>query len=311
MRCYFCGHEIPEDEETCPSCLKDVPKAAPPPAPEPPPPAFTLENQLQQAAAAAHIPGGSITLAGVALLVIAVVLSMLPWFYGAGWAASVILLAVAAVVIYQEIGELHLNVTPPRLPSQFRHVAVRPAFAVLVAAWALHMLAVAPVPLLFLLSGMLLAYDAYRRNIAAVRERFDWRAATTGPRVFITSGAAACFVSLFFRWMSLAGHFSGGIRYDGRYDATAWYTPGWDFTGRVLPGSALVVLILLLLVLWAVLRQRPQNRWLEWTPPILLAGLFFWLWSNRGRNLGPVLFLAGWMAMAIGWWMVRHTPQTR
>lgn len=251
------------------------------------------------------IPGRSLSIAGLAIMATALLLSATPWFYGIGFTWSVIMLAGGALVAVMELRSAGVRVQGlEAIPASLLHPLLPPLFAGLAAIHAFLELSLGLVPLLWVVAAGLLVYDQYKKAMAApdsVGHRFDLRQAWQGYRRYIVIGVAICLLSLFLTWSASAGHFSGG--YESRYSSyyggyvsdwnfTKYYWPGWDISGRSMSFVTFAVTALVALAGWAAFRgSRPA-----WFNQLGLGlggvALLFWLY-HVGGHAGVLLYLVG------------------
>jgi hypothetical protein len=279
-----------------------------------------LDRAIDQAPVLDHVPGRSLTLAGLGAMALAIVLSCLPGWYGIGLPWSLLMLVLGAVVAIGELQAAGRDVAAAeRLPGLVAHPLLPPAFAALVALHAIRLLGFGVVQVLWLVTALLLGYDQYRRAAASpagLSRRWDVRRAWHGYRRWITLGVGLCFLSLFFTWASSSGYFSGGHSYNYAYRtdgagnsgyAYGWdynpvqnYWPGYAMSGRNQGYVMLAMMALLALLLWAAAR-RPADagdvaprKASPLVPGLLLGFLFLWWWTHAENGAGVWMFALGW-----------------
>lgn len=277
-----------------------------------------------------RVPGRSVTLVGVGLVVAAIVLSMLPGFSGVGLWWSALMLVGAAAVAVPELrragSEVDVN-----LPGPLRHPLLPPAYAALVGVHAFLLLRVGIIPLMWLAAAVLLGWDQYRRAARApdgfVRH-FDIRRAWHGYRRNVTVGVALCLASLFLTWGRSSGYWTGGYSYNYayRYNSSTgtsgydygydyqpaqYYWPGFELSGRNQSFALFAVCLLFGLVLWAAYRPRDGVRAAAPATGIVAGVLLalFWLMAAKD-GLGALLFLIGLIAILHAAWQIRRGDET-
>ncbi|HET6765347.1 MAG TPA: hypothetical protein VFH27_16790 [Longimicrobiaceae bacterium] len=285
-----------------------------------------LERAVNEAPVLDHVPGRSLTLAGVGVMAVAIVLSWLPGWYGVGLPWSVLMLALGAAVAVRELKAAGREVSgAERLPPVLGHPLLPPAFAALVALHALRLLGFGIVQGLWLVAALLLGYDQYRRAAASragLAGRWDLRQAWRGNRRWIALGVGLCVLSLFFTWASASGHFTGGRSYNYAYRsdsngnsgyAYGWdynpvqsYWPGYDMSGRNQGLVMLAMIALLALLLWAASRRSAEadgsapRKASPLVPGLLLGFLFLWWWTHAENGAGVWMFALGWAMTVFG-----------
>jgi hypothetical protein len=340
MQCEGCGRRLPEPlPKFCPHCGR--------PGAQEPAGAPVAGDALQQAARAAgeaakvaqgaaaqvaagfvrtvndpnlvgRIPGRSVSIAGLALMALAIILTWTKWFWGIGLWWSILMLLGGAVVAAQELRSGGLE--PPwmaSLPTQLFHPLIPPIFAALVTVHAFQLLRFGVVPLLWVGAALLLGYDQYRKAILAPNsfgQYFDFRLAWYGYRRYILLGALLCLASLFFIWGKSAGHFMGGYDlnyssykggYEYNYNVTKYYYAGWELSGR---SQGLVVFVetaLLSLVAWSAFQGKGTvPSWFNQVAMGLAAFLSLWWLLHIELHLGQLLFLLGVAAIDFAVFMI-------
>lgn len=322
MSCPRCGHvPAPEGTAACPAC------GAAPACPPPPPPTddpvsrvrAEVDRRLGESELLDRVPGRSVSLAGVGLMALAIVLSLLPWFDGVGFFWSGVMLAGGAVVAVHELRAAGHPLPGARLPGRLLHPLVPPVFAGMVAVHAFHLLRVGVVPLLWLAAALLLGYDQYRKAVLSPEgfgRHFDLPHAWQGYRRYVIAGTGLCLVSLFFTWGETSGWLGGGYDYNYRYDSYSdgygyryeynpakYYYPGFEWSGRNQSLALFAEAALFALLLWAAYRpaEAPSRRATR-LAAALATFLTLWWVTNLDSTLGVFVFFAGIAAVDYGLW---------
>lgn len=262
----------------------------------------------------AHVPGHSPSVAGVGVLGVGLVLSILPFFAGVGPFWSLVVVVGGWLVTARELreaGERHALVE--WIPDTLLRPAVPAVFAVVVAALAIRMLGIGLTPVLWLGGAALLGYDQYRKVYVGEHgwsRLFEPRVLLRGTAPMALGGVALCLLALFLTWVP-----TGVTRSPGPVprappelhvvDAPApsddfiygliqeSYDKGWDQPLSV----CMELLLLAVLGLMALRPEVPRPEWLRFAPiGVVVLGLV-WTLVNGGLLLGPVLFLVGLAAM--------------
>ncbi len=279
-----------------------------------------FERTIENAEVLDRIPGRSVSLAGLGLMALAIVLSLLPMVSGIGPLWSLLMLAGGAVAAVGELRAAGKPLKSVRLPASLQNPLVAPAFAALVALHAFQLLRLEMVPLLWLCAAVLLGWDQARKARLAPEgfgRRFDLALARRGYRGNVTAGVVLCLTSLFFTWGASSGYFTGGYSYnyayrsDGSgnygygyaydYSPTQYYWPGWEMSGRNQSFAIFAEALLLALVLWAATRRDGQgSRAFRVFAPAAGLFLFAWWWMNAGSGAGVWIFFLGLAAIGSG-----------
>jgi hypothetical protein len=263
-----------------------------------------------------RIPGRSVSIAGLGFMAVAIVLSMLPMFYGVGLAWSLVMLIGGALTAFLELRAGGVKLPEVKLPTALSSPLVPPMFAALVAMHAFQLLGLGLVPLLWLSSAVLLGYDQYRKAILAPEGfgRFlDFKQAWHGYRRYLVLGSALCLLSLFFTWGASSGYVSGGYDYNYRYNSNTgaygyqydyniakYYMPGFEFSGRSQGGVIWAEAALLALVIVAAYRSEGALPARVRAVAIGLTGwLTLWWLLHFNLHLGGFLFLLGLLAILL------------
>lgn len=277
-----------------------------------------FERVVENSAILDRVPGRSVTLLGVGLVVAAIALSLLPSLSGVGLMWSTVMLIGAAAVAIPELRRAGTDVRGVEVPGALRHPLLPPAYAALVGVHAFLLLRIGIVPLLWLAAAVLLAWDQYRKAAAApdgfVRH-FDIRRAWHGYRRNVTAGVALCLGSLFLTWGQSSGYWTGGLAYtygyrynagtgsydygyDYDYQPMQYYWPGWELSGRNQSFVFFAVCLLVALVLWAAYRPRQDGRAALSTAGTVAGALLavFWLLAAKD-GVGSLLFVIGLAAI--------------
>lgn len=286
-----------------------------------------FERAVDDSALLDHVPGRSVTLLGVGLVVAAIALSLLPSHAGVGFFWSVVMLVGAAAVALPELRRAGKDVSAARVPAALQHPLVPPVYAALVAVHAFLLLRIGVVPLMWLAAAVLLGWDQYRRAARApdgfVRH-FDIRRAWHGYRRNVTAGVAVCLGSMFLTWGRSSGYWTGGYAYNYAYRYNAgtgtggydydydylpmqYYWPGWELSGRNQSFALLAVCLLVALVLWAAYRPGEGARPLMPSAGVTAGALLavFWLLAAKS-GIGALLFLLGLAAILHAAWQIRR-----
>ncbi len=325
MHCPHCGKEIPQSQpKFCAFCGQSI--SLPPTPPVNPTVGQTVGQAADQARKVAgevateikrvledpnligRIPGRSVSLLGLGLIGLAILVSALPWFSGAGLIWSVIILAGGLVVAAQELRAAGMYQRElAGLPPQLFHPAVSPIFTAVAAVQAFMILSIGVVPILWVAGTALLCYDQYKKSILAPNsfgQYFDVRLAWYGYRKYIVLGAAVCLLALLMTWGKTSGYWSGG--YDSRYSSyyggyvseynfAKYYWPGFELSGRSQSFSSFAVLALFAIVVWSAWRGNGRvPDWFQYVP-WGLGGFtaLFWLINASGGKIGVWVFLLG------------------
>jgi hypothetical protein len=264
----------------------------------------------------AHVPGHSPSVAGVGLLAVGLVLSILPFFAGVGPFWSLVVFAGGWLVTARELraaGEQHplVDWVPPAL----LHPAVPAVYAAVTAGLAIRMLGIGLTPLLWLGGAGLLGYDQYRKVYVGeegIGRFFEPRQLLRGMAPVALGGVALCLVALFLTWTPVKG-----TRYSGStpvpqappqlrvvdaprpssdsvysfFDES--YDKGWDLSFSV----TMELLLLAVLGFIALRPEVPRPDWTRFAPIGVVVLGIVWALVNGGIQLGPLLFLAGLAAV--------------
>ncbi len=263
----------------------------------------------------AHVPGHSPSVAGLGLLGVGLVLSILPFFAGVGPFWSLVVVAGGWLVAARELreaGEQHPLVD--WIPDTLTRPVVPAVFAVVAAALAIRMLGIGLTPVLWLGGAALLGYDQYRKVFVGQNgwsRLFEPRALLRGRAPVALGGVALCLLSLFLTWVPgpdmakspgpvpqappellvmdaprPSDDFVYGLIQES-------YDKGWDQPLSV----CMELLLLAVLGLMALRPETPRPDWLRFAPiGVVVLGLV-WTLVNGGLLLGPILFLVGLAAM--------------
>ncbi|HYO72268.1 MAG TPA: hypothetical protein VEU33_39970 [Archangium sp.] len=258
----------------------------------------------------AHVPGHSPSVAGVGLLGVALVLSILPFFAGVGPFWSLVVVSGGWLVAARELrdaGERHPLVD--WVPDSLMRPVVPALFAVVVAALAIRMLGIGVTPLLWLGGAALLGYDQYRKVYVGQHgwsRLFEPRVLLRGLAPVALGGVALCLLSLFLTWVpAMTTRSSGPVpQAPPELHVVDAPTPSEDFVYGLIEESydkgwdqsfsvAMELLLLGVLGLMALRPEVPRPDWLRFAPiGVVVLGLV-WTLVHGGLLLGPVLFLVG------------------
>lgn len=339
MECRHCGKTLPESAKRfCPWCGQDLTPAAPPinqqaPPPPPgyqqappPPPGYQqaaqvaneakkvagqiadeFQKRLDDPTIREAIPGRSLSVAGLAAMAAAILLSATPWFYGIGLLWSIVMLAGGALVAIMELQGAGVRIQGTEaIPPSLFHSLLPPLFAGLVAIHAFLLLSIGIIPILWVAAAGLLVYDQYQKALRAPDSYgrfFDWRLVWQGYRRYLAIGVALCLLSLFFSWSATAGHWSGGYEsrysssyggYVSEYNVAKYYWPGWDISGRSMSFVTFAVAALVALVGWSAYRGgAAAPAWFK-QAGLGLGGVLLLFWVvNLGSEIGVLIYLIG------------------
>ncbi|QSQ26987.1 zinc ribbon domain-containing protein [Pyxidicoccus parkwayensis] len=262
-----------------------------------------------------HVPAHSPTVAGVGLLALALVLSVLPFFADAGVPGSLLALVAGAVLVARELREAgQAHDFTERVPEVLLRPESAAAAMAVLAAIAVRMLGFGLMPLLWLSGVGLIAWDQWPKVVAredGVAPYFEPRRLLRMPRVVALGGAALCLLCLFAPWATVRSELgplpgnapvpqgppelrvvhtvrpSDDVLYARGADATLM--SGWD-----LPGAVLVELALL--VVLAMLALRPEVErpsWARFVPAGAVGFCLLWVVLNMRLMLGPIAFIVG------------------
>lgn len=261
-----------------------------------------------------RIPGRSVSIVGLGLMAVAILLSMLPMFYGIGLFWSLVMLVGGALTAVLELRSGGVALPQVKLPTALQSPLIPPVFAALVAMQAFQLLGLGLVPLLWLLAAVLLGYDQYRKAILAPEGfgRFlDFKQTWHGYRRYVLLGSGLCLLSLFFIWGQSSGYLMGGYDYNYRYNSNTgshgyqydynmakYYMPGFEFSGRSQGGVLWAEAALLALVIVAAYRSEGAMSSRVRMVAVGLAGwLALWWLLHANLHLGGFLYLLGLLAI--------------
>lgn len=268
----------------------------------------------------AHVPAHSPSILGVMLIAFSLVLSILPFFSGAGVPGTLLALVACAVLVPRE---LRLAGLAPGFTDAVPPVLLRAEAAalsaVVLAAIAVKMLGLGLQPLLWLVGGGLVLHDQWRKVMAGpegvAQFYFEPRLLLRRPAVVGLVGVAVCLLTLFAGWAKLAAPAAeipdnapvpgapAELRVVDSVRPTddVLYTRGGDIvmvSGYDLPGSVLVELALLVaLALMVLHRDLERPDWMRFVPVGALGLCLVWAVANMRVAFGPILFILGLVAM--------------
>jgi hypothetical protein len=247
-----------------------------------------------------HLPGGSLTLLGLGLVALALLLSVIPFVPGIGILGSVMVLVWGALVAVnewrflsqpeaQEPGIPAVRPLPPslaNLPRDTRHPGIAQTFALLTCTYAVLMLGLGPISLVWMLAATVLGYDQGWRYFAD-RPEDTGGEDSSSPRLYrwVVVGVVLCTFALLLPWTR------GTLQIPG-------------LSGGDMPLSSLTLFTLLLLACSGV-----RHRGLSAFHPLLLILAAVWLtmWfvlNMSAYAVGPWFFLPGLLAVDAA--IVRH-----
>ena len=236
------------------------------------------------------LPGGSLTLAGLGVMAVALLLWALPFIAGGlgplGAGVMVVWGVLAGlnewyVLNHSEVREGR-SVRPmpaalENLPRELWHPGTAWLFALLTCTYAFWVLGSGVVSLLWLVAAVLIGYEQGQRYFLAPREEGDeeLEGASLGHYRWVILGAVLCCVSLLLPWSKVTNAYSGTL------------------SGRQQPLSPLTLMMLLLLIC-SVVRNRSLNR----VHPLvlLLIGVWLLMWPALMMSpyyVGPWVYLPG------------------
>ncbi|HEX8818649.1 MAG TPA: hypothetical protein VF794_01885 [Archangium sp.] len=262
----------------------------------------------------ARVPGHSPSVAGVGLLALGLVLSIL--FAGVGPFWSLVVFAGGWMVVAREMlaaGEKHPLVD--WVPAALLRPVVPALYTAVTVGLAIRMLGIGLTPLLWLGGAGLLAYDQYGKVYAGpegIGRYFEPRQLLRGTAPVALGGVALCLTALFLTWVPVTGSRYGSSAPVPRappelrvvdaprsssdsvysmFDES--YDKGWDQAFSV----TMEMLLLAVLGLMALHPEVPRPEWLRFAPiGVVVLGLV-WTLVQGGLLLGPLLFLAGLAAV--------------
>ncbi|MGE5672405.1 MAG: hypothetical protein ACM3XM_00765 [Mycobacterium leprae] len=248
------------------------------------------------------MPKLPIAVTGAALIGLAILLSLLPGFYGPGLLWSVLALTLGLVAVQQQ-----LRLPQVTVPAVLDRPWIGPLFALVstVLTWSLISLKI--VPLLWLAGSACLIYDLWRRpdtDPSGFHYWFDWRKPWQGYRRLMLLGLAVMFVALLFTFSKgSSGFFMGG--YDTNFSYTYGTTQTWNYLKSYIPGvislsgrqlgfATVIQFVMAAMLLWTGFRDRPDApKWLGMVPAAGAGlALLWWLVSPKSGT-GSLLFLIG------------------
>jgi hypothetical protein len=257
--------------------------------------------------------------AGVGLLGVGLVLSILPFFAGVGPFWSLVVFAGGWLVVARELhaaGEPHPLVD--WVPPSLLRPEVPAVYAAVAVGLAIRMFGIGLTPLLWLGGAGLLAWDQHRKvyvGAEGVGRYFEPRQLLRGMAPVALGGVVLCLMALFLTWVPATptrSSSSGPVPqappelrvvdttrpssdsvyslFDDAYDK------GWDQTLSV----TLEMLLLAVLGLMALRPELPRPEWLRFAPLGVVALGLVWTLVQGGLLLGPMLFVVGLAAVAFG-----------
>jgi hypothetical protein len=248
-----------------------------------------------------HLPGGSLTLLGLGLVALALLLSVIPVVPGIGALGALVVLPWGALVavnewrLLSEPGALEPGTRPvgplppalASLPRDTRHPGIAQTFALLICTYAVLMLGLGPISLVWMLAGAVLGYDQGWRYFSDRGEDSDGVEGGSGPRLhrWVVAGVVLCTFALLLPWTR------GTLRIPG-------------LSGGDMQLSTHTLFTLLLLACSGV-----RHRGLSAFHPLLLilaaVWLMMWFMLNMSAYaVGPWFFLPGLLAVEAA--IVRH-----
>ncbi|WP_257450790.1 zinc ribbon domain-containing protein [Archangium lipolyticum] len=241
-----------------------------------------------------RLPGGSLTLLGLACVGLALLLSVIPFVAGIGFLGSGVMLLGGLLVAInewrilsqpgtQEFRTANARTLPAsleNLPEETQHPAIAQAYAALTLTHALLMLGTGLVSLLWLLAALVLGYEQGRRFFVSPELDHDPDAGNLRQRLdrWVVVGVVVCSFSLLLPWAR--GHM-----------------PMLGPSGGEQPLATFTQLTLVLLACFAL-----RHRGLSSLHPIVLVIMAVWLtmWfflMMSPYTVGPWFFLPGLLTL--------------
>ncbi|NMO21862.1 zinc ribbon domain-containing protein [Pyxidicoccus fallax] len=264
----------------------------------------------------ASVPAHSPTVAGVGVLGLALVLSILPFFSSAGVVGSGLALVACVLLVARELREAG---EAPGFTEVVPESLLRPEAAALgtavLAALAVRVLRLDIVSLLWLVGAGLVVHDQWRKVLGGpdgvVERWFEPRELLQMPRVAALGGVAACLLTLFAPWATVStgldvlpanapvpqGLPQLRVINAPRPTDDVLYSRGGDIaslSGWDLPASEVVELALLAML--ALLALRPEvarPAWARFVPAGCVALALVWAAVNMRLAVGPIAFVIG------------------
>jgi hypothetical protein len=238
-----------------------------------------IESVLDDPRLRSHLPGESLTMLGLGLVVLALLLSLVPFVMGIGFVgSSLVLLAGVLVALNEWRGVTPPGTLPPaldNLPEETQHPGISQAFAALVCTQALLMMGFGLVSIVWLLAAIVLGFDQGRRFFASAEEE-DQEAGgfRQGLDRWVVVGASLCTFALLLPW----------VRSN---------MPRAGLSGGEQPLATFTQLCLVVLAAFAL-----RRRGLSALHPIVLVVMAVWLtlWfflNMSAYTVGPWFFLLG------------------
>lgn len=267
-----------------------------------------------------HVPAHSPSVLGVGLIALALVLSILPFFHGAGVLGSLLALAAGGLLVARELREAG---EAPGFTDVVPEVLLRPEVSALctsvLAAVAVRMLGLGLTPLLWVAGTGLVVHDQWRKTLSGpdgVVDRYlEPRQLVVMPRMMALAGVAVCLLTLFAPWATVSTAMgslpenapvpqgppqlrvinsrlaSDDVLYARGGDVLS--LSGWD-----VPGSMVVELALLAAL--ALLALRPEVErpsWARFVPAGAVGLSLVWAAVNMRLGVGPIFFVVGLAAV--------------
>lgn len=288
-----------------------------------------LNDALQNPRVLERIPGRSVSIAALGILMVAILLDIFPAVYGVGLWWSLFFIAGGFAVACQELRGTHTPFGRVRLSELLMHPLLPPAFTVFVAIHAFQLFSFSLLSILWTVAAGLLIWDQWRKSILAPNSFgrfFDARQLGSGYRLNVLIGVMICLASLFLKWGETSPRFfsfwSGGMQWGTQYNyysrsmeygmhynpmlyLNPMYFPGFEFTGRNMTFVIWAELALLSLVVWAAYRGG------RGVVPIALAtGITVWWALHLANYPGVWLFLVGLLLVNSGVWFLSQQKET-
>lgn len=259
-----------------------------------------LDEFAESSEVMAKVPGRSLTLVGLGVLLLAIALGIFKRFPDVGLIWSILLVAGGALVAVQELRRAGTQLPDLSvLPAQAAHPLVPVAYTLLVIAWAIVMMDIAFVPLLWVAAAFLLAFDQFRKASLRFGGRMRIANLREGNRRWISIACLVAVVFTFASWSDNPGYSYGGYEYGYdtysgesgyEYNPSLYYVSGFSFPGRSLRLAALGIACVLALLVWASF-DAWRSPWARRAPYLLAAATAVWWIQANGRDAAAFLFL--------------------
>lgn len=259
-----------------------------------------LDEFAESSEVMAKVPGRSLTLVGLGVLLLAIGLGIFKRFPDVGLIWSVVLVAGGALVAVQELRRAGTQLPDlSLLPAQAAHPMVPVGYTLLVIAWTIVMMDIAFVPLLWVVAAFLLAFDQLRKASLRFGGRMSIANLRAGDRRWIAIACLVAVVFTFASWSDNPGYTYGGYEYGYdsysgesgyEYNPSLYYMSGFSFPGRSLRLAALGIAFVLALLVWASF-DAWRSPWARRAPYLLAVATAVWWIQANGRDAAAFLFL--------------------